>query len=319
MSWPIYRRNAADGGRRLSNFGFAARRFGRIRSKAVVTAAAREFANLWPIWVGGLLLTVFCAVACDTRSVVWVRSLPEPVAGFFQWITDLGKSGWMLYPAGLLGLLLLLADWRVVNRRVAAAWAEFGLIVGYVFWAIAGSGLVMHAIKQTVGRGRPVVFDSDGAFSLIPFQFDYAQASFPSGHATTMGAVAVVIAVLVPRFRWFALIVCAVVAASRVFVAAHYPSDVAAGFLLGASFSWFFALALCHAGTVFERGPDGTIKLRAIAMRRVFLRSGGFSIAMGNLWHALIGASAVGPQPSSKVATASSETCEVKWRNSEMD
>lgn len=285
---------------RISNLHFVARRFDRIRSKAVVTTAMRDFATLWPIWLGGLLLVGISAV-WDTGSVGWVRGLPKPVTGFFQWITDFGKSGWFLYPAGLFSLLLLSADWRAVSRRVAAAWTEFGLIVGYVFWAIAGSGIIMHAIKQTVGRGRPVVFDRDGAFSSIPFQFDYAQASFPSGHATTMGAVAVVVTVIVPRFRWTAMIFCAVVAASRVFVAAHYPSDVVAGFLMGAAFSWFFALALCHAGTVFERGADGTIKPRGVAMRRIFLRSGGFSISIGHLWHASIGVKAVIPKSSSKI------------------
>lgn len=252
-------------------------------------AAARQFSKLWPVWTGGILLFVSCAVGLDSLSVGWVRELPTPVVGFFQWLTDFGRSGWLLYPSGILCLVLLFSDWRAVNRRVAAAWTEIGLTVGFGFVSIAGSGIVTNVIKQLVGRGRPVVFDSDGAFSMVPLQFVYAHASFPSGHATTMGALAVVIAVIVPRARWPAFAVCGVVASSRVFVSAHYPSDVVAGFLLGAAFTWFYALALSHAGVVFARNPGGTIQTRAVAIRHIFLQPGGFSIAMGCFWLALFG------------------------------
>lgn len=274
---------------RLANLGIASGRSGRVLAKGVLAAAARRFATSWPIWTGGILLAAACAVGWDTPSVGWVRGLPPPVTGFFQWLTDFGKSQWLLFPSGLLCLLLLLSDWRAVSRRVAAAWTEIGLIVGFGFVSIAGSGIVLNVIKQLVGRGRPAVFDRDGAFSLAPLQFDYAQASFPSGHATTMGALAVVIAVVAPGGRWPAFVVCAIVASSRVFVMAHYPSDVVAGFLLGAAFTWFYAQALCQAEIVFARKPDGTIKARAIAIRHIFLRPGGFSIAMGSLWLAIFG------------------------------
>jgi membrane-associated phospholipid phosphatase len=264
-------------------------RLGKVWSNGVPSAAARRFAALWPLWASAVVLIVFCAVGLDSVSVGWVRNFPRPVTAFFQWLTHFGKSGWLLFPSGLFCLVLLLCDWRVVSRRVAAAWTEIGLIVAFGFLSIAGAGIVINIIKQFVGRGRPVVFESDGAFSLVPFRFDYAQASFPSGHATTMGALAVVIAVIAPRARWPAFTVCAVVASSRVFVSAHYPSDVVAGFLLGGAFAWFYALALAQAGTALAHKRDGTIKARAIAMRRVFLQPGGFSVAMGCLWLAIFG------------------------------
>jgi len=274
---------------RRGNLRIAHRRLRKVFARNSLSAAARRFSSLWPVWAVGVLLIGSSAIGWDALSVIWVRGLPGPIISFFQWLTDFGKSGWLLLPTGLLGLLLMLSDWRAVNRRVAAAWTEVGLIVGYAFMSIGGAGILMNVLKQLVGRGRPVVFDRDGAFSLVPFQFDYAQASFPSGHATTMGALAVVIATVAPRLRWPALVICAIVASSRVFVSAHYPSDVVAGFLLGAALTWFFALALEEAGLVFALKPDGTIKTRTIAIRHVFLRSGGFSIAMGSLWLAIIG------------------------------
>lgn len=274
---------------RIGNFSVAVHRFGKFWSKGATSAAARRFAKLWPLWACAIALTGLCAVGADAASVGWVRELPRPVTSFFQWLTDFGKSGWILVPAGLFCLVLLLSDWRTVGRRVAAAWTEIGLIVCFVFMSIAGAGVTTNIFKQLIGRGRPIVFDRDGSFSLQPFQFDYAQASFPSGHATTMGALAVVIASVAPRARWPAFAVCGIVASSRVFVAAHYPSDVVAGFAIGGAFAWFLALALAEAGIALAYGLEGTIKARAIAVRRVFSQSGGFSIAMGCLWLAIFG------------------------------
>jgi hypothetical protein len=79
------------------------------------------------------------------------------------------------------------------------------------------------------------------------------------------------------------------VASSRVFVSAHYPSDVVAGFLLGGAFAWFFALTLAQAGIALAQERDGTIKARAIAMRHLFQQPGGFSVAMRCLWLAIFG------------------------------
>jgi len=267
----------------------AVHRLGKVWAKGVPSDAARRFARLWPLWASAVVLTTLCAVVIYSASIGRVRDLPQPVTNFFQWLTDFGKSGWLLFPTGLFCLVLLFSDWRAVSRRVAAAWTEIGLIVSFAFLSIAGAGVATNIFKQLVGRGRPVVFDRDGAFSLQPLRFDYAQASFPSGHATTMGALAVVIAVVVPRARGPAFAACAIVASSRIFVAAHYPSDVVAGFALGAAFAWFLALMLAEARVGLAPGPGGTIKARATAIRSVFSRSGGFSIAMGCLWLAIFG------------------------------
>jgi undecaprenyl-diphosphatase len=232
-----------------------------------------------PVWRGGIIFVVLSALLLDKPSVPWARALPEPVEVFFDWLTDFGKSGWLLSSSGLVCLVLLCVDWRRVSRRVAAAWTEVGIIAGFAFWSIAGSGILGNVIKQLVGRARPVAFDAEGAFSFLPLQFDYAHASFPSGHATTMGALAVIVAVVAPRLILPAAVFCSLVAVSRVIVGAHYPSDVVGGFLWGAAYTWFYALALAEAGIGFARGPGGTLRARVVAIRRVFWRSRGLQVA----------------------------------------
>lgn len=273
----------------MGNISIAAARFGKTWASGVPAVAARRFSQTWPIWGGGILLIAISMFALDAPSVGWARDLPAPVTEFFKWLTRFGKSDWLLYPLGTVCLVLLLGDWYKVDRRVAAAWTEIGIIAGFAFFSIAGSGILTNFFKQLIGRGRPIVFDEDGAFSFLPFQFDYFYSAFPSGHSTTMGALAVTVAVIVPRIRVPVVVICAIVASSRVIVGAHYPSDVIAGFLAGAAFTWFYALALAAAGIGFSLAPTQPITAHLVAIRGVFWRPQGLRDAVAGLWSAIVG------------------------------
>src|SRR5207248_6535143 len=78
---------------------------------------------------------------------------------------------------------------------------------------------------------RPPLADPT-VHALVPVPHD---PSMPSGHAMMAFAGAVVLAAVVPRLRWPLLVLAAGVAASRVYVGVHYPSDVLAGAVLGAA------------------------------------------------------------------------------------
>ena len=117
--------------------------------------------RLWPVWGGACLLIIFFMLVLDVSSVGWARELPTSVISFFKWLTRFGKSDWLIFPLGVFCLVLLLADWRRVSRAIAAAWTEIGIIAGFAFLAIAGSGILVNVLKQLIGRGRPIVFDQD--------------------------------------------------------------------------------------------------------------------------------------------------------------
>jgi undecaprenyl-diphosphatase len=57
--------------------------------------------------------------------------------------------------------------------------------------------------------------------------------SFPSDHATMAGAVAVGLLIVSWRLGLVAVVAAVLMAFTRVYIAAHYPADVAAGLLLG--------------------------------------------------------------------------------------
>ena len=275
--------------RRIGYFTVAVNRLHRSRVAGAPSATWQEAIRLWPLGAAGAISIVLIALTLDMRAVIWARGLPEAVRHFFGWLTRYGESDWLLYPSGAICIVLLAADWQGVNRRIAAAWTEIGIIAWFTFFSVAGSGILVNIIKQVIGRGRPKVFDAEGVFSLLPLQFNYSYASFPSGHATTMGALAVVIALVVPRLAVPVVAMCGLVASSRVFVGSHYPSDVVSGFLLGAGFAWSYAHSLTKRGIGFARNPGGAVRARVVAIRTVFWQPRGPMMAVTGLWSAMVG------------------------------
>ena len=93
------------------------------------------------------------------------------------------------------------------------------------------TSLLTSGLKIATDRDRPPV-------ELVepePLLEVPTTSSFPSGHASSSFASAVVLGHLVPPLRWPLLAVAAAIAFSRVYVGVHYPLDVLAGALLGAA------------------------------------------------------------------------------------
>jgi undecaprenyl-diphosphatase len=58
-------------------------------------------------------------------------------------------------------------------------------------------------------------------------------ASFPSDHASASFAIAFAVLLIDPLAGGLFLLCAAIISIGRLFIGAHYPSDVAAGFLVG--------------------------------------------------------------------------------------
>ena len=95
------------------------------------------------------------------------------------------------------------------------------------------SAIVPHGIKRVVDRKRPnrsVVHWPRHGIPKSGKPYD----SFPSGHAMHIGALASAVAEIVsPAFRPLVWCGATALAATRILLLAHYPSDVLAGLGLG--------------------------------------------------------------------------------------
>ncbi len=114
--------------------------------------------------------------------------------------------------------------WRSKQLKGRALWAFVTMMVG---WGIGGIA------KPIAQRARPVVDDS------VPHAHGY---SFPSGHTLNITlAAAVMVFLLWPLLSTtqrriavaLAIVVPVLVGLDRLFIGAHFPSDILAGHVLG--------------------------------------------------------------------------------------
>jgi undecaprenyl-diphosphatase len=143
----------------------------------------------------------------------------------FEVVTWLG-SLWVLVPMTLIA---------------AALWANDRALALRILVLPVTAALASNLLKYVIGRERPALYESIHAVPADP--------SMPSSHAAQIAAIAIGITLLTGEGnRWLAgaLLACAVliVGISRLYLQVHWPSDVVAGWLLG---------ALCALAIVYVR------------------------------------------------------------------
>jgi membrane-associated phospholipid phosphatase len=227
----------------------------RIRVLQRRPLASREMAI-----AAGLAVAVFLILllTVDAAAIRGVGHLPRWIVDFFDDITDYGKSGWFLWPLGLLFLALaaLPQVLKPFSQRVMAAMM---VRIGFLFTAIAVPSLFVTIIKRMIGRARPMVGGSLDPYLFSPFVWRADYAGMPSGHTTTAFAVLVAVGTLWPRARTVVLIYALLIAASRVVVTAHYPTDVLVGALVGIGGAMLVRRYFAQRRLGFSIESDGAI------------------------------------------------------------
>jgi membrane-associated phospholipid phosphatase len=122
----------------------------------------------------------------------------------------------------------------------------------FIVLVVGGQFLLANVLKTAVGRARP---------DLSPFRI-FSGYAFPSGHTTAAAAVWPAVAFVFGRGRsrrarailaGVAVGLAVAVACSRVFLGAHWTSDVLGGLVLG--WMWFGLCALALRGDVPSAAP----------------------------------------------------------------
>ncbi|MBS8263820.1 PAP2 family protein [Mesobacillus boroniphilus] len=167
----------------------------------------------------GSIIQFFYQINTDTLDVIL----------FF--FTELG-SLWFLT---IFSLIIISILWFKKKDK----WSILFFIIG-----IGGGGLLTKLLKYYYGRERPSIDETIDAIGY----------SFPSGHS--MGSLIfygflsyfLFRSSIRKKLKWAALFICGVliffIGISRIYLGAHYPSDVIAGYLAGSIWLILCILAL---------------------------------------------------------------------------
>lgn len=231
----------------LAEFGQGATcTIGRVRTPShagagpVIVAAAISAA----CWIVFAVLAIAVS-ASDTLSIdqslqTWVgEHRHSAVTSVMQAVTWLG-SGTVLYPATI---VLTLIWWRRERD-----WRPGAMLAA----SLAGSTVLYNLFKRITERPRPPATDAVGTFS---------HWSFPSGHATQCMAFFAMLVVLASLVGWArprlvgiaAAAVVLMVGASRIYLGAHWFTDVLGGYALGGA--WVSLLTAAGLQTILRAAP----------------------------------------------------------------
>jgi membrane-associated phospholipid phosphatase len=221
--------------------------------------AARRSARhvLWLATIAGLTIIGLMYVL-DAWEIGLMPKRGTPSLWPFRILTDFGKDVYVMgtLAALLIAVAMVAAALRGIQRSLLLG---LGTRLQFIFFAVLTPVLAGDVIKWMVGRGRPFVGGPANAFNFSHFADTEAYASFPSGHATTAFALAFAVAAVWPRARMAMIVYALVIAATRLVLLAHHPSDVVAGALVGTIGAMFARYWFAARRLGFAIHQDGTI------------------------------------------------------------
>jgi undecaprenyl-diphosphatase len=141
-------------------------------------------------------------------------------------------------------LLAVVAGFLILARR---RWDALFLVL-----AVVGTGLLNSILKLVIQSPRPVLAEE------APEVFT---SSFPSGHAALSAATYLAIAMVVsraePSFRRYTFTIAGLLSLlaglTRIYLGVHWPSDVVAGWFVGAA--WVILIGMLLLGRERSAAP----------------------------------------------------------------
>lgn len=149
-----------------------------------------------------------------------------------------------------LGVLLWVAIGILLFLREEKKDHRFFIPIGFALGMSWLGGELL--LKNIFMRARPFVDAMDGVIVVGGGASGY---SFPSSHATTAFAMAVVFSFFEPRLRYAFFILAVLVSFSRVYMGVHYPFDILAGAVIG----WYIGVVSLRIGSYISPGKRSVL------------------------------------------------------------
>ena len=227
----------------------ASRRVSSLYSEIRERLPATEASALVTIGLVGASLWLFISIAgevlegetsaWDRRLLLALRSAADPAVPWGPaWVQEMARDFTALGGVAVLTLVTLaVIGYLLLARKRHAAVA--------VFVAVAGGLVLSSLLKLGFDRPRP---------DLVPHASFVYTASFPSGHSMMAAVTYLTLGAMLARVQASAamkiyLLAVAVVltmlaGASRVYLGVHWPTDVAAGWAVGAAWALLCSLVM---------------------------------------------------------------------------
>jgi undecaprenyl-diphosphatase len=212
--------------------------------------------------LASITLVAIAFLVLDTPLGHAAKHLPPMLVAIAGSVTDIGTLASTLTLAGAVAAGCLLSAAVSNDARRLFRLVHSCRIAGYLAVSLVLTSSVVHILKSAIGRARPPLFGEYGILHFEPLHGGFLFQSFPSAHAANVGCLFMAFSLLAPRFRLAFLGIALWLAATRIIIGVHYPSDVIAGLLLGGWFSIIAALLFARRGQVFEIAADGWPRLR---------------------------------------------------------
>ena len=163
------------------------------------------------------------------------------------WLSEMARDVSALGGVAVLTLLTVLVTVQFLLRR---EWSAAALVA---LTAISGT-MISNVLKLMFQRPRPE----------LTAIMEYGPGSFPSGHSTASAVICLTFGLMLAKaadttlmkvfYISAAILLTGLVGVSRLYLGVHYPTDVAAGWAIGAAWALICAMI---ASALDRRGERG--------------------------------------------------------------
>ncbi len=167
----------------------------------------------------------------DSQLILWVNGLHTSFLDSFMYLYS-GRFIWIPFYIFLAYLLLRKYGWRKM----------IVLAIAITLMIVVTDQLCSSVLKGMICRPRPAYSDIGG---MLHFVNDYRGGAFgfPSNHAANTAALAVFVSMLYRKawMTWMLVGWALLMGYSRMYLGVHYPTDLIAGYAIGALFGFITA------------------------------------------------------------------------------